>query len=381
MDEAQHEDPQSEKRMGWYPDPDDPEKERWWDGKRWTEATQSRTPEPEQTVFPDDFPAIREWKTSIGFSILGIVASLLFWIVLVLLFGFLIESYVGGRFRETTLGRLAGAPAGIVTYALCIIYVAVFYLSYFKNNPRITSSKAISFLNFFFGGVIFGALWNTNLTKSRRRTNPDKGVSYIYAIIISVLAILGVAWTMTTVDMRHIEQAKSYYSELNATYSDTRTYKEAGVSFSIPNGWKEIKLKEDSGFLFAARPLIDGSKSDSYISVSVIEDFPREYYSAMLTDETKTIEAINTIYAPSITNWEDESFGKIELSSYTYLAYTGYGSQVSSDGSTDVFYACCQTFQNENLYTFELRDYEKSAYEYPLLLSSFEDFVSSAEYA
>lgn len=381
MDEAQHEDSQSKKRMGWYPDPDDPEKERWWDGKQWTEATQSRTPEPEQTVFPDDFPAIREWKTSIGFSILGIVASLLFWVVLLSLFGFLIESYVGGRFRETTLGRLAGAPAGIVTYALCIIYVAVFYLSYFKNNPRITSSRAISFLNFFFGGVLFGALWNTNLTKSRRRTNPDKGVSYIYAIILSVLAILGVAWATATVDMPNIQRAKSYYQELNATYSGTRVYEEAGISFSIPNGWKEIKQKESSSFLFAARPLADGSAGESFLAVSAIEDYPKESYAEMFKDEDRTISAVKNDLASIITNWRDEEFAKSKINGYTYLAYSGYGTLSSSDANADVFYACCLTYQNGNMYVFELCDCAKSAYEYPLFLSGFEDFVSSAKYA
>lgn len=59
MDEAQHEDPQPEKRMGWYPDPDDSEKERWWDGKQWTDMTQSRTRD-EWGPLPDNLPVIKD---------------------------------------------------------------------------------------------------------------------------------------------------------------------------------------------------------------------------------------------------------------------------------------------------------------------------------
>lgn len=252
--DSQAENPQPEKKMGWYPDPDDPERERWWDGKRWTEATQSRTPESEQATSADDLPAVAEWKTSVGFSILGIAANLLLWIVLLFLFGFFIEGYVGGRLPGTMLGSLAGAPAAIVTDALCIIYVVAFYLSYFKKRPRITSCKAISFLNFFFGGVLFGALWNANLTRSHNIGKVDKGVSYIYAIILCVLAIVTICWMMATIDMRRMDQAKSYYSGSNATYNHTRTYENplsrysgtaplifsdsaSGLTFSYPSDW------------------------------------------------------------------------------------------------------------------------------------------------
>jgi len=381
MDEAQHEDPQPEKRMGWYPDPDDPERERWWDGKRWTEATQSRTPEPEQTVFPDDFPAIREWKTSIGFSVLGWIASWLTSGALAVLFVVLLSVYIGGPISTSRLTSMAGPLAGLVVYIFGVAYVFAFYLSYFKQRPRITSSRAISFWNFFFGGVIFGALWNRNLTKSRDAGKSDKGVSYAVAVVLNVIAICGVGLMSFCVDMPQVEQARSYYQQLNATYNGTRTYKEAGLTFSVPNGWEEFKLKEDSPYLFAASPLIDGAESDSVIAVSVFEDTPKENFTMLCEEEAVAINAIKNELASFITNWSDEIFDIAEANGYTYIIYSGYGLVKSSDGDADVFYACAITYQNGNLYVFDLDEYEKSSDGKPLFLDSFVDLVSSAKYA
>jgi hypothetical protein len=64
----------------------------------------------------------------------------------------------------------------MITYALRV------YPSYFTDKPVFKSSKVISFANFTFGAVIFGALWNTNLTEKK------KGVSYIVSAIGSGLS-------------------------------------------------------------------------------------------------------------------------------------------------------------------------------------------------
>lgn len=379
MDEAQREDSQPKKRMGWYPDPDDPEKERWWDGKRWTEATQSRTEkEPEN---PDDLPAIRNWKTSVGFSILGLVASCLAGGLLAVLFVALLSAYIGGPVSTSRLTSMAGPLVGLVIYVLGIVYISAFYLSYFKERPRITSSRAISFWNFFFGGVIFGALWNSNLTKSLNTGKSDKGVSYAVAVVLNVIAICGVGWMSFCVDMPQVEQAKSYYQQLHATYDGTRTYKEAGLTFSVPNGWEEFKLKEDSPYLFAASPLIDGGESDSVITVAVIEDTPKEGFTTMCKEEAQAIYVIKSGIAPYITNWRDETFDITKVNGYTYIVYSGYGSTESSNENEDEFYACAITHQNGNLYVFDLDEYEKSSDGKPLFLGSLKDLVSSAKYA
>jgi hypothetical protein len=64
-----------------------------------------------------------------------------------------------------------------------IIYALRVYPSYFTDKPVFKSNKVISFANFTFGAVIFGILWNTNLTAKK------KGVSYIVSAVGSGLMI------------------------------------------------------------------------------------------------------------------------------------------------------------------------------------------------
>lgn len=224
-------------------------------------------------------------------------------------------------------------------------------------------------------------MWNSNLTKSRDIGKSNEGVSYTVAVVLNVIAICAVGLMSFYVDMPRIEQAKSYYQQLHATYDGTKTYKEAGLTFSVPNGWEEFKLKEDSPYLFAASPLIDGAESDSSIFVAVIEDAPKENFTTMCKEEAQAIHAIKSELASYITNWRDETFDITKVNGYTYIVYSGYGSTRSSDENVDVFYACAITHQNGNLYVFDLDEYEKSSDGKPLFLGSFKDLVSSAKYA
>lgn len=144
----------------------------------------------------DSLPAIKGWETSVGFSVLGVVASMASTLLLSLvntmialgvlfLFADVLAS-VAGEF----VGALAPFLNVVVWNTICIVYAAVFYPSYFKEAPVLKSGKAISFLNLMIGGIIFGALWNANLTKSRRSGEPHRGVSFAVFIASSVLVLL-----------------------------------------------------------------------------------------------------------------------------------------------------------------------------------------------
>ncbi len=132
-------------------------------------------------------PAIKNWKPAPIFSALGVLAGLTVWNIL--------ASYVGEP--------LACAIQAIVV----IIYVLVFYRSYFTEKPRITSSKGISFLNYAIvfhttvsiGSIIevlsaacafFGVFLNRNLKRSHDEEDPWTGISYIVAIVF-FLALVG----------------------------------------------------------------------------------------------------------------------------------------------------------------------------------------------
>lgn len=181
---------------GWYPDPEDPTQQRYWDGAAWTQNVAPTSPTgdalrdhvfPDSTPQPVEAPVLGTWKTSVGFSILGLVGGLV---------GFLLtQSLV--VIPTALLGDLAGADRQTVypfialftTTIVCVFaiaYAVKIYPSYFGGKPVLRSSKVISLCNFASGGPVFGALWNRNLT---RRT---KGVSHIVWTVLLAVWLLGV---------------------------------------------------------------------------------------------------------------------------------------------------------------------------------------------
>lgn len=109
------------------------------------------------------------WFTPIGASIAGYLTT------------HLLFALIDAASSEA-LG--VAALADIACRVLSISYALVIYPSFFTANPKIESNSAVAFLNFAAGGIVFGALWNSNLTKR------SKGKSYI---AFSVLAGFWVA--------------------------------------------------------------------------------------------------------------------------------------------------------------------------------------------
>ena len=64
------------------------------------------------------------------------------------------------------------------------MYAAKIYPSYFTDKPMIDSPEAVSFLNTFVGGIIFGLIWNHNLTRK------EKGIAHIVFIVFIAVAFV-----------------------------------------------------------------------------------------------------------------------------------------------------------------------------------------------
>jgi hypothetical protein len=115
------------------------------------------------------FPALDQWKTSVGLSILGLAAAYL---------SALITSYIANTSNSLALVIFV-LIMSILFLVFELIYVLIVYPSYFKETPFLTNPSAISFLNCFCGGIVFGLLWNSGLT------NGKKGIAHIvYAVLI-----------------------------------------------------------------------------------------------------------------------------------------------------------------------------------------------------
>lgn len=181
---------------GWYPDSENPAQQRYWDGTVWTQAVAPISP---AEVTPHDLahevrvdqsaeaPFLSTWKTSVGFSILGLISGPVAFLIIWMIVGFFI-GLAGDLLaldRQLVYPLVAFFTAAIVC-TVCIVYAAVFYPSYFRKQPLLRSSKLASFFNFACGGPLFGALWNRGLT------NRVKGVSHVVWIVLLAVWLLGV---------------------------------------------------------------------------------------------------------------------------------------------------------------------------------------------
>jgi len=109
-------------------------------------------------------PVLNTWKTSWGFSFLGVLVAAI-------------------------LSSMS-VDVIMILFVLSIIYAAIVYPSFFTGKPKLTSNKVISAANLLFGGYIFGAIWNGNLTRR------NKGISHIVFIVLSVLLVALMAFSL-----------------------------------------------------------------------------------------------------------------------------------------------------------------------------------------
>ena len=123
-------------------------------------------------------PVLDNWKTSVGATIGGIILS-------ALLFG----TGSSAGFIEA-LAITSGSVYLFLVVCFCLFlfqlyYALIIYPSLFSDTPKIKSNTMISFLNGFLGYIIFGCIWNGNLTKRHL------GISNrVYAVIAIIALIL-----------------------------------------------------------------------------------------------------------------------------------------------------------------------------------------------
>ena len=322
-------------KSGWHDDPEGSGGLRWYDAKanKWSETASQATTislEPDTTKDPEEsriqlqeddkkqkagsktknneeaspiatLPAINNWKTSVGFSVLGCLSFLVFWFLLTFVLMLAIQSYIGGPITGSAAGMFAGPVAGVLTYILDAVYALVVYPSFFKEKPILKSSRAISFCNFFFGSIICGPLWNSNLTKSKQREEASRGSSHIVWAILCFVAILAVGAQFVTTTGPQINYVKSYYEQQSS--SSTAAQSSQGAQqheddvFSITFPTKPEYESSDEGGVSAE---YYKSKTDGcYVFVEVNRvnldlqgenpyDFAAELAYSFLTERVKT---------------------------------------------------------------------------------------------
>jgi hypothetical protein len=255
---------------GWYPDPADPTQQRYWDGVAWTQQVAPTSPSgdaPQNLVSPYstaqsvvDAPVLQTWKTSLGFSVLGLLLGTPLMMILAFplaILPMMLFAMVTGASSPQSFSPILA----LVGNALMLGYAVKIYPSYFSEKPRLKSSKLISFANFMFGGLIFGLLWNDNLTKK------TKGISYkVQAWLSGLMCLwlaLGIVVALFTSGASSPTESPSGLPPTQVPPTIERnvqaleriegeriyTDAETGASFAIPSTWTELPLSKERVFL------------------------------------------------------------------------------------------------------------------------------------
>lgn len=245
---------------------------------------------------PTGCPALDSWKTSVLFSILGLVLSVVWMGVVGYIIGIVISLSLPSLPNQYVFAL--GAPInGLIYQLVSLVYVVAYYPSYFKEKPLIKSRRAISCLNFLFGGVIFGSLWNHNLTRK------EKGISYVVCTILTILAFCSISFQL----LWQVPQ----YEALNAQYatmSDDLSTKARIPSppVKVPTEDADGVVVSENGFT-ATFPTEPEIKSDPTTAVGQYEISQTAYFSI----DDGDIFVVNAFYLPDDARreWEDGKGG------------------------------------------------------------------------
>ncbi len=161
----------------------------------------------------DDRAFLENWSLSLGFFLLGILCGAAF-------------------------GRLSGYAAflWIVDLIIVLVYALWVYPSLFTNKPVLKSRGAVSFLNGLVGGIIFGAIWSSNLTKRHRGISHYVCVSLLglAAIVFFCIFLMGYGGSnvATSTGPSSVPSKSSSAQNVNIDSSYVGTWK---VEFFIPD--------------------------------------------------------------------------------------------------------------------------------------------------
>lgn len=240
---------------------------------------------------------LKSWKTSIGFSILGLVVYAIVYFRCVQYISFFSD------LPTTQLkGQFCGGVVLMADSILCLVYALYVRKSFFGETPRLKSSKAISFWNFFFGGIIFGCIWNNNLTHCSKGTLARKNTLtwlFVVSCILGLLASGITIWQASSWGQRYTARSSSSYSQSYNTNStgnsptnesssaDTESPnlkvfkdKKFGVRMTIPDGWdgEDVRKNKKYGSVRLIAIPNDGSaNSMMYLALKADSPWPKIY--------------------------------------------------------------------------------------------------------
>lgn len=331
----------------------------------------------------EQLPALRAWETSVAFSILGFLAILLLAGVVSLPITIALEFHMGAAsvalpYPVTTI---AGPLAGMVSAVLTMVYALAVYPSYFRRKPLLKSSRMISFFNFLFGSLIFGCLWNSNLTKSKIIERPEKGTSYIVASVFSIITLCCLWFTFSTTQLPMMEYARAHYEQAPSrseyVQSDegptgsspasgaapARAFRdpETGVSFAFPIDWGMSSNESEAQGVSCMLTPYEGDDAlmyfgavDEYAIVSAEgetlteDDMSREEVDMAFLDEATVLARVEL----GMDTVQSENAELVTIGDQDYWCATASGTVSNGEQSGDVGIMRTEYIRMENGFSY-----------------------------
>ena len=360
--------------------------------------TQAASEDPEQHASKiENLPAVKNWKTSILFSILGYVLGKLFLgtalvVVMMLPAEFFLAS-TGGSTSSTAVSQFIRIPLVIILLILELLYAIGFYRSYFTKSPWLKSSKAISFCNLMFGGIIFGCLWNHNLTLSQQTQSRMMGISYKVFSAFTILA-RGFVILNTLVIMPYFANTYSQQPHMDNSSkpaSSTLSDPASGVSATIPSGWKKVGSGKDypDNVKWVLVPTDSSIQAQiAFITWDIYAAAPEEQRNRISRSDINTRhfdeEYILSTTRGSLTNIEYEKADLLELGGNEYWVAGVIGTtppKETNSGKSQVDTRVnCYHYDNGIAYLFSLDVLGGSKQTDEKLVSDLENMVASTVY-
>lgn len=344
---------------------------------------------PSEKSAIDNMPVVRDWRPAPGFSALGVLAGAFVWIMLAVLVGPLV--------------------AWIIQTVVLAVYAIVFYRSYFTDSPRISSSKAISFLNYAvsfssnFVSVIIGWCWNRNLRTSHETKTPKMGISYIVAIVYFCLMIGLMFWYENTPHLVHNPDGSyTYVNQPSGQNTSNATASQSGTSngsqnngsyqasipstntqVTVPVGWDSQTYGQGNESPYEALLLYPSyaGKDTAVFAMAwdtsefVTDEFVKQYgdnLSIRTVNEDVVLER-NRMNMDTVDN---ETASLVEINGVDYWKAVTEGTY-SGSPMKDTSYYC---YANSSLYQYTLSCLGDSDISNETLAADFDSIVASADY-
>lgn len=332
-----------------------------------------------------NLPAINNWVSATLFSALGALVSVMW--------------------RNVFYRILPPDLRYIPVAAVAVLYVYLFYNSYYTESPRVRSSRAISFLNFACTGVVFGYFLNKSLKKSKSEGRPVKGMAPTVATFfwIAMVVVTFGYYNFTTSG----QLAKNYVYDattdayrpktVDSTSSDAEAQPDnkssepqqvtiplTDTTVTIPAGWSyEDKVYEEQGISgFEMYPPSSNKKTavvimaqdvSEYITEDVLEECGGEFTTRNLTEDS--VLAQNRGMLSTI---DSESAELVTINGIEYWKAEAEGARAK----TGTHAKCISYYHHEGmtLYSFSMTSIVESEQTNDALIADVEAIAASAIY-